>query len=682
MRALLAILPFFTVLQAEPTLSLMPMPARVSLDQGKLTIDGSFGVRITGHTDRRLQDAVARFIVRLTRQTGIPMAGGGRPILTIDCRAGSPEVPLLGEDESYRLEIAPSGARLSSGAVTGALRGLETFSQLIAPDADSFSVPALHIDDHPRFPWRGLSLDVSRHWMPLPVIQRNIDAMAAVKMNVFHWHLSDDQGFRVESKVFPKLQQLGSDGKFYTQAEVHQVIAYAAERGLRVVPEFDIPGHTTSWLAGYPELASAPGPFHIERKWGIFEPTLDPTRQEIYTFLDRFIGEMAALFPDPYFHIGGDEVLDAEWKRDPAIQEFCKKHGFKSSGDLLGYFSERVHALVTKHGKQMIGWDEVLQPGVPNDLVIQSWRGQQSLADAARKGYRGILSYGYYLDHLNPASFHYQIDPLGGAAQQLNEREAAHILGGEACMWTEYVTEETVDSRLWPRAAAIAERLWSPVNVSGIDSMYRRMATVSRWLDWTGVEHRSGYQRMLDRLAGGSPAPALRVLADVVEPLGIDQRQAARSYSHDIPLNRLVDAAQPESETVRLLEEAIHRFVADPGQHRQEAEEIRLAMSQWIANDNRLRPLLASSVLLEEAAPLSENLSKTGSIGLRALQYLESGEAAPANWLAEQKLALTNMEQPRAEVVLAAVRPVKALLEAVSRPAIKTDQSAQSRAKH
>jgi len=687
MRALIAILPLFAAIQAEPVLTLMPAPAHVSMDQGKLTIDGSFGVRITGHTDRRLQDAVARFIARLSRQTGIPMAGGARPALTIDCRAGSPDVPVLGEDESYQLEIAASGARLSAATVTGALRGLETFSQLIAPGADSFSVPALHIEDRPRFPWRGLSLDVSRHWMPLPVIQRNIDALAAVKMNVFHWHLSDDQGFRVESKVFPKLQQLGSDGKFYTQAEVRQIVAYAAARGLQVVPEFDIPGHTTSWLAGYPELGSAHGPFQIERKWGIFEPTLDPTRQEVYTFLDRFIGEMAALFPDAYFHIGGDEVLDAEWKQNSAIQDFCKKRGFKTSAELHGYFNERVHELVTKHGKQMIGWDEVLQPGMPKDLVIQSWRGQQSLADAARKGYRGILSFGYYLDHLNPASYHYQFDPLGGAANQLNERQAALILGGEACMWTEYVTEETVDSRLWPRAAAIAERLWSPANVTGVESMYQRLATVSRWLEWSGVEHRSGYQRMLDRLAGGSPAPALRVLVDVVEPLGIDQRQAARSYSHDVPLNRLVDAAQPESETVRLLEDAIHRFVADPlvadrGQHRQEGEEIRLAMSQWSVNDRRLRPLLASSILLEEAAPLSEDLSKLGSVGLRALQYLESGEPAPANWLAEQKLALNQMEQPKAEVMLAAVRPVKALLDAVSRPGIKTDQSARSRAKH
>jgi len=463
---------------------------------------------------------------------------------------------------------------------------------------------------------------------------------------------------------------------------VRQGISYAAERGVRVVPEFDIPGHTSSWLAGYPELASAPGPFQIERKWGIFEPTLDPTREEVYTFLDTLIGEMAALFPDAYFHIGGDEVLDAEWKRNPAIQAFSKKNGLKNTAELHAYFNRRVHALVAKHGKRMIGWDEVLQPGVGNDLVIQSWRGQQSLADAARQGYRGILSFGYYLDHLNPASFHYQIDPLGGAAKQLNEQQAALILGGEACMWTEYVTEETVDSRLWPRAAAIAERLWSPANITDIDSMYRRLASISRWLDWTGVEHRSGYQRMLDRLAGGNPAPALRVLADAVEPLGIDQRQAARHYNHDVPLNRLVDAAQPESESVRMLEEVTHRFVGDPAQHRQEAEEIRLAMSQWSANDRRLRPLLAASVLLAEVAPLSEELSKAGSIGLDALQYLESGETAPADWLQEQRLALKQMEQPTAEVNLAAVRPVKALLEAISRPSIKTDQAGPPRANH
>ena len=167
-------------------------------------------------------------------------------------------------------------------------------------------------------------IDCSRHWMPVEVIERNLEAMAAVKLNVLHWHLSDDQGFRVESKRFPRLQQLGSDGHFYTQDEVRHVIAYARDRGIRVVPEFDMPGHTTSWFVGYPELASAPGPYSIERSWGIFQPTMNPARQETYKFLDKLLGEMAALFPDSYFHVGGDEV-------DPCAMETIRFHpGFRA----------------------------------------------------------------------------------------------------------------------------------------------------------------------------------------------------------------------------------------------------------------------------------------------------------------------------------------------------------------
>ena len=679
MRLLFTILSLLAALQAEP--ALMPQPARISPAQGKLKIDASFAVRLTGPTDLRLQQAVTRLIARISRQTGIPITGG-EPILTIECGAASPDVPALGDDESYQLQITPQAARLVSPAAAGALRGIETFSQLISLDQESFFVPAVTIDDHPRFPWRGLMLDVSRHWMPIAAIERNLDAMAAVKMNVFHWHLSDDQGFRVESKVFPKLHQLGSDGNFYTQAEVRHVISYAAARAIRVVPEFDVPGHATAWLAGYPELGSAPGPFRIERKWGIFEPTLDPTQEKVYAFLDTLIGEMAALFPDQYFHIGGDEVLDAEWKRNPSIQDFSRRNGFHSSAELHAYFNRRLQALVVRHGKKMIGWDEVLQPGMSSDLVIQSWRGQSSLAEAARQGYRGLLSFGYYLDHLSPAFYHYQIDPLGGDAAQLTGPQSALILGGEACMWTEYVTAETVDSRLWPRAAAIAERLWSPRQVTDVESMYRRLSSISRWLDFTGLQHHSNYQPMLDRLAGGTAAPSLRVLADAVEPLGIDHRQAARTYSRDVPLNRLVDAARPESATVLALENDVRLFAADPGSHPREAVEIRLALNQWSVNHARLRPLIASSFLLAELAPLSDDLSKAGNIGLRALQYLESGEPAPEKWLAEQKQELQRMEAPRAELSLAAVRPVKALLNAISRPSTRTDPTGPSRINH
>ena len=648
------------------TPSLMPMPAAMSLSEGKLVIDGAFSVRVTGHTDAQLSAAVARFRARVSRQTGMPIMTGDRATLTIECHTAAPAYPTLGEDESYQLDVTPAGASLVAPSVTGILRGLETFSQLISADSESFMVPAVHIKDRPRFPWRGLMLDVSRHWMPLPIVRRNIDALGAVKLNVFHWHLSDDQGFRVESKVYPKLQELGSDGNFYTQEEVRGVIAYARDRGIRVVPEFDVPGHTTCWFVGYPELASAPGPFKIERKWGIFEPTLDISKEEVYTFLDGLLGEMAALFPDPYLHIGGDEVLDREWRENASIQAFAKKNSINGSLELHAYFNRRVQQILAKHGKKMIGWDEVLAPGLKNDVVIQSWRGQKSLKEAAEKGYRGILSFGYYLDHLDTAAFHYQVDPQGAEAKELNAEQAALILGGEACMWTEYASAETVDSRLWPRAAAIAERLWSPANVADPDSMYTRLKTVNRWLDWFGVQHRIASLHMLDRFAPAGPAPALRVLKENVEALGIGYRQEARHYSLFIPLNRFADAASPESETVRDLSGLISRLVSNPAARREEIEALRNVFAEWSVNDSRLKPLLENSFLLTELVPLSESLSKTGTIGLKALQFLESGERPPVDWKAEQERALNRMEKPSAEVVLAAVRPVRALVNAVS----------------
>ena len=240
------------------SLALMPMPAKLETASGRLVIDAEFSVTTTGNTDPRLASAVARFLKRISLETGIPRpngpASGKAPALEIECGAGG-TYPMLEEDESYRLDIAPSGARLKAATVDGAMHGLETFLQLIQPGADGFQVPALHIEDHPRFPWRGLMLDVSRHWMPLEVVERNLDAMAAVKLNVFHWHLSDDQGFRAESKLYPRLQQLGSDGCFYTQEEMRRVVAYARDRGIRVVPEFDIPGHTASTCSMSTRLA-------------------------------------------------------------------------------------------------------------------------------------------------------------------------------------------------------------------------------------------------------------------------------------------------------------------------------------------------------------------------------------------------------------------------------------------
>ena len=678
--ALVAALTAVACVGQSASLRLMPMPARVSMASGKLVIDSGFSVRVEGYSDRRLRDAAARLEARVSLQTGIPLQHGSKDVLVVECRTGGTDYPALSDDESYRLDVTDSAARLAAPTVAGALRGMETFSQLIAADAESFYVPALKIEDRPRFPWRGFMLDVSRHWMPLPVIERNLDAMAAVKLNVFHWHLADDQGFRVESKLFPKLQGLGSDGNFYSQDDVRHVVAYARDRGIRVVPEFDIPGHTTSWFVGYPELASAPGPYQIERNWGIFEPVMDPSREDVYKFLDALLGEMAGLFPDPFFHIGGDEVLDKQWKNNPSIQAFAKKNRLDSSAALHAYFNRRVQTLLSKHGKQMIGWDEVLAPELSRDVVIQSWRGQKSLAEAARGGHRGILSYGYYLDHMQPASAHYQVDPLSNEAGALPAEEAALILGGEACMWTEYVDAENVDSRLWPRLAVIAERLWSPRDTSDLHSMYARLDAVSDWLEWTGV--RDGASLGILEQRSGADNRALRVLTNAVEALGIDQRQRARHYNSLVPLNRLADAARPESETVRHLEEIASALTGDPAARQQKEDELRTAFTLWSQNTAALRDLFNTRFYLAEAAPVSEDLSRIGNIGLRALQYLESGQNAPREWINEQERALDRFATPRAEVSLAAVRPVRVLLDALSGGAGRTERTVNPGASH
>lgn len=647
----------------------MPLPTKLVEGSGRLPITNSFRIESTGVSDPRLSAAIARAASRLSRQTGIPFLGPAAsiPTLRVECAARGNDYPTLGEDEAYTLDVTPAGAIIKAPIVDGALRGLETFLQLVGPSPDGFAAPAVHIEDRPRFPWRGLMLDVSRHWMPLDVVERNLDAMAAVKFNVFHWHLSDDQGFRVESKRFPKLQELGSDGHYYTQDQIREVVAYARDRGIRVVPEFDIPGHTTAMLAAYPELGTVPGPFEIWRRWGINPNALDPSREETYQFLDEFFGEITALFPDPYWHIGGDEVKPDQWNASARVQAFAKEHNLKDADAIQAYFNQRVQKLLVKRGKILVGWDEVLHPDLPKDIVVQSWRGQKSLAESAAKGYRGILSWGYYLDHLRPASFHYNVDPMGGDALSLPPEAQARILGGEACMWAEYVTPETVDSRIWPRAAAIAERFWSPAESSTAASMYDRMARESRLLEFTGVEHRSNFGPMLDRMAGGKAPDALRLLADVVEGNGLGVRARARQYTSLVPMNRLADAARPESETVHALEVEVRQAIADPKASAAGIADLRAQFTRWAANDARFQAIAGDNPLLTELKGLSKDLSAAGSLGLQLLDLLEKGEKAPDAMAATQTAELTRMLRPNAEVTLAAARPVRLLLDAVKK---------------
>src|SRR5271156_2507782 len=392
-------------------INVMPMPATVTVGAGRLMVPQTFSVAIAGYSDPKLERTAQRFLRDLGRETGYflndRLADAGHATLVIHADHGSEPVQDLGEDESYILDVSSAGAKLTAPNPIGVMRGLQTFLQLVEVTPDGYAVPAVHIEDSPRFPWRGLSIDVSRHFISMATLKRNVDAMAAVKMNVLHLHLSDDQGFRLESKEFPKLQELGSDGLYYLQSEMRELIAYASDRGIRVVPEFDIPGHSTAWFVGYPELASGPGPYQIERRWGIFDPAMDPTRESTYKFLDKFITEMASIFPDRFFHIGGDEVNGKQWDANPKIQAFMRAHQIKNNQELQQYFTVRVEKIVAKHHKLMVGWDEILSPGMSKDIVIQSWRGQASLAAAAKQGYRGLLSSGYYLDHMQTAAEHY-----------------------------------------------------------------------------------------------------------------------------------------------------------------------------------------------------------------------------------------------------------------------------------
>ncbi|HEY7826175.1 MAG TPA: family 20 glycosylhydrolase [Candidatus Acidoferrales bacterium] len=662
-----------TASTAVETLNVVPLPSSFQLSTGYFVIRQNFSVGLTGYTEPRLDRAVSRFLQNLSLETGMTFtqetAEPSKADFVISTEGASKPVQSFDEGESYTLDVNAANAKLSAPNPLGILHGLQTFLQLVRVTPDGFAAPAVHISDRPRFPWRGLMIDVSRHFMPIEVIERNLDGMEAVKLNVFHWHLSDNQGFRVESKEFPLLTKLGSDGEFYTQEQVREVIAYARDRGIRVVPEFDMPGHSTAWFVGYPDLASAPGPYQIERQWGIFDPAMDPARESTYKFLDKFIGEMARLFPDDFFHIGGDEVNGKQWDANAAIQKFRRAHDLKDNAALQAYFTARVQKIVSKHHKTMIGWDEILSPGMPKDIVIQSWRGPDSLASAARLGYQGILSSGYYLDLMWPASQHHAQEPLSGNAATLNPEEQARILGGEACMWSEFATPENIDMRIWPRMAAIAERLWSPEQVQDADSMYRRIHAESQRLEWLGLHQQSATTAMLERAAGTEDIAALRVLADVVEPVKGYAREEAAEKAHVVQtstdaLNRLVDAVPPESAAARAFAKLVDTYISSHLTDADADSQLRAQFTQWMKNDALLEPLLENSYLLKEDIPLSQNLAALGGAGVQALDYIDHSETPPDAWRQQQITAIAEAEKPQADLLLMVAPAVRKLVEA------------------
>jgi hexosaminidase len=658
-----------------PVPPLMPLPKSIVMQGSPVAVDERFHIDASGPgaADPRVQAAIVRTMQRVERQTGLllhPQGVDNATPATLRIVVAGPDHPgpqRLGNDESYSLVSSQSYVRLDSPRPLGVLRGLETFLQLIqaAPPSvgQGFYVPGLLIHDEPRFAWRGLSLDCSRHFISVSAIERTIDGMAAVKLNVLHWHLTDDEGFRIESKRYPRLQEYGSDGLFYTQEEVKAVILHARNRGIRVVPEFDMPGHSMSWFPGYPELADGPRPYKILREPIPATVVMDPTREETYEFIDGFIGEMALLFPDAYFHIGGDEVGFNIWNGDPRVVAFMKRHNLADASALQGYFIRRVTEIVMKHGKRVIGWDDVLQPNAPKTIIVESYRGQKFLAGAARQGYDAILSTGYYLDLLLPASEHYLVDPLQEDVSTLPPQEQKHVLGGEAAMWEEIATEENLDAKLWPRLAAIAERLWSPEPVRDVPSMYSRLEVINRWLEWLGLTQRSNLELMRQRLAGNMPAASLDTFASILEPVKNFERQPR--FSTLAPLNHLADALSPESDTAREFQAAVASYLASPT-NVEEASSLRSQLQQWQRSAVLALPVLRSNSLAAENVATAKAVDELCQAGIEALDALSSGKSQSAEWKQRASRVVEEGLKPHADTLIQIAPAVKALVEAAS----------------
>ena len=530
------------------------------------------------------------------------------------------------------------------------MRGLETMLQLMEPSGSGYIIPAVVIQDSPRFRWRGMLIDCGRHFEPVDVLKRNIDAMAAVKLNVFHWHLTEDQGFRIESKLYPRLTANGSDGLFYTQDDAREIVRYARARGIRVVPEFEMPGHSTAWLVAYPELNSGTQPAGIRREFGVTQTVLDPTRDETYRFIERFLTEMTSVFPDEYVHIGGDEAPAADWKTNPRMLTFKQAHNLADNDALQAYFNTRVLAILTKLHKCMVGWDEIFNPALPKDVVIQSWRGEASLAKAAAQGYQGVLSAPYYLDAMKPAGVHYLADPVP-ADTALTPEQQKLVLGGEIAMWGEQVDARSLDSRIWPRAAAIAERFWSPQNVRDVDEMYRRLWPVSIELEGLGLRHLSNEGVGLRSLAGMRDIDPLRTFARAFEPVSFHERYQQQHTSALTPLTGFVDAVVPDPQDRHRLELAVQQLLAQGGlSHAQAAAELTDFFTATAASVPAVQQIMQDSPRLQPMAQRAQQLTALSAVGLQAVECVANKRPMTAAWKVESIRQLDEAKQPSAMV--------------------------------
>jgi hexosaminidase len=634
-------------------MALMPWPRRVTrLDESLPWSAPPAAVQWTAVRTLRLERAVAGFAQRLFDVTG------GGIALTIECAAAAAAFPELGDDESYVLRVSANGAVVQANAEWGVLRGLATLAQL---SAGRDHLPGVVIADSPRFVWRGLMVDVARHYISRTTLIRTLEAMALYKLNVLHLHLTDDQAFRFDSRAYPELARLGSAGAYYTEDELIELVTHAAGLGIRVVPELDVPGHTTSWFDAHPQWGAVTSPRAPSNHFGVHAACLDPTLDAVYVALGRLFDDIARVFPDRFIHIGGDEVNPQWWTGSAAIQSFMSQHGLADVAALQNLFNERLADLLADRGRTLIGWDEIAHGDLPRTSVVQSWRGGPSRDRAVAQGFDCVFSGGYYLDFFYPADLHYRYDPAAPAAdlaaldaavradpRLAHVRDglgwamdfAAHaqvdapavsttpgrVLGAEACSWSELVTDELLDIRIWGRLPALAERFWSPATTTNPADMYARLARQAPLLaGFAGVDVAARQAALFLSLdIGGDDLSKLRDLFDALEPIkwyarllgaaalrarvaGSTER-VERPYRVDTPLNRVVDYLEPASLWVAGFERAVTRLIADPAD-RDARTAVAEAAARWRRQRDVVRTLSARIPAVAELDPLSEQLA-------------------------------------------------------------------------
>lgn len=655
-------------------LNLMPWPQSISVTNGSFALDKNFKVNITGNPNPRIFARTSQFLRRLDGRTGLFFDQGfvtkinefPSAQLQINCsQSGNVGI---NQDESYQLEINANKITINAPSDLGAMHGLETLLQLLQNNSNSYYFPTATILDFPRFTWRGLMIDAARHFQPVDVIKRNLDAMAAMKMNVFHWHLTDDQGWRIELKNHPKLTQLASDGNYYTQEEIKNIVKYADERGIMVVPEIDVPGHGTAILTAFPEVGSKlnfdKNTYSLERNSGIFTPTLDPSNPKTYQLLSEIFDEVCPLFSGNYFHIGGDENEGKDWDSNPKIQEFKKKNNFANNHELQTYFTMQLIQMLKKHNKQLMGWEEIMTKNLSKDAIIHSWKGSnegiaagQSLVNAVKNGYKTVLSNGYYIDLMQGVESHYLNDPMPKNIT-LTAEEKARILGGEAPMWSELVTPTTIDSRIWPRTAAIAERLWSNENVTDMASLRKRMNVISLQLEELGITHIRNKEVLLRNISNNQTHTALEDFSNICEPLKIYSRNSeGTEYKTYSPFTLFADACTPDAKDALGFDAAVTNYLKNKNSENQLL--VTDYLKKWINVNIKLIELSSNAPLIQPLLPLSKSLSDLSQQLLLKIEKKQTVNPSKLNDLLEQCNSKNH-----ADVELAVYNSLKKLVSA------------------